>query len=220
VKKIIAFCGLAGSGKDTACNYLVDRGYQKMSFAAPLKQMAKIAFGFSDEQLYGPSSKREEQDTRYPFSGVCVGCGATCIDYTKKPPHENDLPEGYWYRCERCDAKYQRYVSARLALQTLGTEWGRRLSPDIWAKAAINAINAAEHDRWCISDLRFVNEFDAVKDAGGIVVRLMRGSVQHTHPSETELLTIPEEKFDWVVYNTGELADLYRVLDRVIRRVG
>jgi hypothetical protein len=209
-KRIIAFCGLAGSGKDTACDYLVDRDYKKISFASPLKQMAKIAFGFTDEQLYGSSSKREEQDLRYPFSGICVACGKQCSmrkDDTKV------------WECFSCMREYPMFVSARLALQTLGTEWGRRLTSDLWAQAAVNQILASDYNLWCISDLRFKNEMKAVRDAGGVVVRLMRGKAMHNHASEQELLSIPVSEFDWVIHNHGDLADLYMALDSILDHI-
>ena len=216
-KIIIAVCGLAGSGKDTACDYLVrDHGFMKTSFAAPLKEMAKIAFGFTDEQLYGPSSKREEEDTRYPFSGTCPSCGMVCTDYTDEP-EENPLPEGHWYECVQCQTSYKKFVTPRLALQTLGTEWGRRLTPNLWASAAVNRILLAGHDRWCLSDLRFRNELDAVHGAGGKVVRLTRGSLSYNHASETGLAGIPLDAFDAVIDNTGTIGELHWKLNQIYK---
>lgn len=210
-KFIIAVCGLAGSGKDTACDYLRDtHGFKKTSFAAPLKQMAKIAFGFTDEQLYGTSSKREEQDKRYPFSGVCVACGGNCRLVTGDSYVEDH------YSCTLCFRGYPKFINARIALQTLGTEWGRRLTPNLWANAGVNHMLSNEGDRWCLSDLRFRNEFDAVKAAGGRVIRLMRGQVQHNHASETELLSIPLSDFDMVIHNHGELQQLFIGLDSAV----
>lgn len=64
---IIGLCGLAGSGKDTAADFLVKKsGYVKVAFADPLKRICKEVFQFSDEQLWGPSAARNGPDTRYP----------------------------------------------------------------------------------------------------------------------------------------------------------
>lgn len=209
-KLIIAVAGFAGSGKDTACDYLVDKhGFKKTSFAAPLKQMAKIAFGFTDEQLYGPSSKREEQDPRYPFSGICLACGQDCEAMI---PHE-----AVAWHCRPCNRDYPMFINARVALQTLGTEWGRRLTTNIWANAGVNHMLMNEGDRWCLSDLRFKNEFEAVKAAGGRVIRLMRGQIQHNHASETELLSIPLGDFDMAIHNHGELNKLFIGIDAAVR---
>lgn len=214
MKTMIAFCGLAGSGKDTACDHLVKHhGFKKTSFAAPLKQMVKIAFGFTDEQLYGPSPKREEQDKCYPFSGVCVACGGNCRLVT------GDVYVGDHYSCTLCFRGYPKYINARIALQTLGTEWGRRLNEDVWARAGVNHMLNNEGDRWCLSDLRFANELKAVKEAGGVVVRLTRGEVQHSHPSEIELTHIPLSHFDHVITNNNsELEQLFADLDKVVQK--
>lgn len=217
-KTIIAMCGLAGSGKDTACDYLVkNHGFSKTSFATPLKAMAKIAFGFTDEQLYGPSSKREEQDERYPFTGQCMRCGTVCMDWSLVEPEEREIPEGFRYRCEPCDINYKEFVTPRLALQTLGTEWGRRLNNDLWAKATLNLIASSTHERWCISDLRFRNELDAVLAAGGKVVRLTRGKAQHNHASETELLSIPLSDFSAILNNEGTIPEMEWKLNQLYK---
>lgn len=51
---IIGFTGKMHSGKDTCGDYFVSRyNFKKYSFAEPVKQIAKIVFGFSYTQLYG-----------------------------------------------------------------------------------------------------------------------------------------------------------------------
>ncbi len=51
MKNLIVFCGLAGSGKTTAAEYLVaNHGFTRMSFAAPLRDMLR-AIGVSDYYL-------------------------------------------------------------------------------------------------------------------------------------------------------------------------
>jgi hypothetical protein len=63
---IIGITGKAGAGKDTAADVLVERfNFVKVALADPLKRICKDAFDFSDEQLWGPSEKRNEPDTRY-----------------------------------------------------------------------------------------------------------------------------------------------------------
>ena len=49
----IGLLGNAGSGKDTLADYLVnDKEYIKYNFADPIKEISKIIFNLSDEQLY------------------------------------------------------------------------------------------------------------------------------------------------------------------------
>jgi hypothetical protein len=50
----IGLLGQKGSGKDTLADYLVNnKGFVKYSFATPVKNISKILFNLSDEQLYG-----------------------------------------------------------------------------------------------------------------------------------------------------------------------
>jgi len=51
---IIGITGRKFNGKDTIADHLiVEYGFVGMSFADPLKDMCAIAFGFTEEQLYG-----------------------------------------------------------------------------------------------------------------------------------------------------------------------
>lgn len=56
---IVAFTGLAGSGKDTAADLLVEEGYLKLAFADPLKKGIHELFGISMETLADPEKKQE-----------------------------------------------------------------------------------------------------------------------------------------------------------------
>jgi len=57
-KIIIAFSGYKSNGKDTCCNYLVNKyKFVKLSFAEPLKQACKCIFNLTDDELYGDSKE-------------------------------------------------------------------------------------------------------------------------------------------------------------------
>ena len=54
-------------GKDTVADYLVNKyGFVKYSFGQPIKEVAKIMFDFSDEQLNG--DLKEAVDIRWGIS--------------------------------------------------------------------------------------------------------------------------------------------------------
>jgi hypothetical protein len=51
---LIGLSGIKRSGKDTFADILVEKyGFEKKSFADPLKEMCRALFNFNDEQLYG-----------------------------------------------------------------------------------------------------------------------------------------------------------------------
>lgn len=71
----------------------------------------------------------------------------------------------------------------RYAMQTLGTEWGRKMISDtIWIDTCLsNCKNTI------ISDVRFDNEAKAILEKGGIIIRIVRPNInisENTHISE------------------------------------
>lgn len=88
--------------------------------------------------------------------------------------------------------------SVRDLKRTLGTEWGRTLiSADIWldvAKARL-ANQSCVWNGMVIDDVRFDNEAEWIRKAGGVLVRLERpeaaGEVALTHASDTSLTVEP-----------------------------
>lgn len=237
---IIGLSGPAGCGKDTAADFLVkNHGFVKVALADPLKRFCMEVFNFTEEQLWGPSEKRNEPDKRYPRQHEWVSEG------------------GRVARCSICGADTegedkQCYLTPRHALQQLGTEWGRNCYNNVWVDYALRVAEKllnpdpvlkpyyrqAEGILYTtapgqkpefggpirgvvIPDCRFINEFDAVHEADGRLTRLKRGELeaaeagedcvvrlteeQKKHRSETEQLEVPDDFFDYLIYNTGSL---------------
>lgn len=102
-----------------------------------------------------------------------------------------------------------RSVTPRVLMQTLGTEWGRGINPDLWADLTISKASKAA-GKVIIDDMRFPNEFEAVKAAGGTTILVIRPGVErpaNCHPSEGQL---DNREFDYVVRNDGDIASLHR----------
>ncbi len=82
----------------------------------------------------------------------------------------------------------------RYAMQTLGTEWGRRaIFDDIWVRATMQTIYRISDKQLkvVIDDCRFLNEVKAIKEAGGTVVRVLRDGYEgDEHQSEREMNSI------------------------------
>ena len=56
---MIGIIGHSRSGKDTTANYIVKKyKYEKYALASPIRQIAKIMFFFSDNELETKSSKK------------------------------------------------------------------------------------------------------------------------------------------------------------------
>lgn len=209
MSKIISLTGNMGVGKDTMADYMVEKyGFVKVSMADPFKRIAKEVYEFSDEQLWGPSSERNKDDIRYP----------------------------------RADGTF---LTARIVTQLLGNELSRLAYPETWIvylKRIFEKIQAgqfysekqgafeipgkkSEYTGIIVSSCRFQNEIEAVKEMGGISVRLVRpalsvktfldAGVGH-HISEKEQLAIPDEFFDHVIEVSEGKRAFYEKIDEVM----
>ena len=112
--------------------------------------------------------------------------------------------------------------SPRELLQTLGTEWGRSLvHPELWLRlAAENLANLASHHQdwhagFVISDVRFENEAEWIRQRGGLVLHIRRPDAQSVNPHASES-GIALHAQDLVVNNDADLDYLHAQLDHVI----
>lgn len=105
-------------------------------------------------------------------------------------------------------------LKVREFLQLLGTNALRDcLHPNTWVNAlfadyhcvpADRAPGGWDCDNWIITDVRFPNEAKAIKDRGGIIIRIDRPGTKpiNSHVSETFL---DDWKFDYKVANVSDL---------------
>lgn len=215
---IIGLTGQARAGKDTFADH-INKGYRftRIGLADPMKRFCKELFDFSDEQLYG--DERDLSDRRYP--------------------RRNPMP------ATPEEAQSGDYLTPRYALQTLGTEWGRDCYENIWIEYGIGiakelikgyatydmktGLQFVEKDVGEIggavfSDLRFKNEFEAVRKAGGILIRIKRDEANGDvgiigHASEAEQREVPDDYFDHVIHNPPGLANYYSAIDVLMRKI-
>lgn len=99
--------------------------------------------------------------------------------------------------------------SSRQMMQTLGTEWGRDLVyPSLWIDTVKMQMVAAHHSgRIAVADdVRFLNEIEAIKDHGGIVVGIKRTDrtfplPADAHASEASVDQLTSAYADRIWYN-------------------
>lgn len=142
---------------------------------------------------------------------------------------EGDTPESRLFR-ETPDkfwsARLDRIVTPRWALQIMGTEAGRdAIHENIWIFCAEAKIK--DHENVIISDARFPNEIKFIREKGGYVIRVVRGSepvwyeTAYNHMVHDKYLMhqkYPEihtsewawigTDFDYVIYNNGSIEEL------------
>jgi hypothetical protein len=120
------------------------------------------------------------------------------------------LPPGDWLGERKEDQlpDFPKGMTARVALQTLGTEWGRAMiDPDIWVKAAMREAEyflqampisklSTPDNKVIFDDVRFANEAVAIRQAGGKVYRVSRKDFEVSTDNHISELGLPEELID------------------------
>jgi hypothetical protein len=90
-------------------------------------------------------------------------------------------------------------LTPRYVLQVWGTEVARRsFHDDIWIAALENKLRKTTDDV-VISDCRFPNEIKSIRNAGGIVVRVVRGPEPEWYDAAVSLNRGPEGNITWAL---------------------
>jgi hypothetical protein len=172
---IIGINGKIGSGKDTIGDIIqkiciTNDGpeFEVKKFAGKLKQIASLLTGI-------PVEKFEDQEFKKTLLSPEWG--------TVRPNVLNTIPVFE-------NVQFNEMMSVRELLQKLGTEAMRDgLHENVW----VNALFAdyvpvvkewdefgndilVEYPSWCITDMRFPNELEAVKEREGITIRVVRNN--------------------------------------------
>ena len=106
--------------------------------------------------------------------------------------------------------------SPRELMQTLGTEWGRRMvAHDLWLRVAQNKIASAGQNHIVITDIRFENEVTWLRNLGGKVWIIQRDNAPSVrqHVSEASVSAGPD---DVTIHNNSTIEGLFGAVDRAI----
>ena len=224
-KRLIAVSGVKGSGKDSVSSMLqyclsvpkmfrqyffyknfrkwIKPKYKRIAFADPLKKMLSDLLNISLDKFY----IRE-------FKEGCIINISTL--------------EGSWLGEKLSDSKFNKLVkqldpsltesnlSLRQLLQYFGTEimqkyFGKR----VW----INSTMQNRSEYTIVSDLRFIEEYNAVKEKKGVVIYVNRPNYEFgQHASEREMKELLEnDKYDFIIDNNGSIEDLFNQVKNIAK---
>lgn len=104
--------------------------------------------------------------------------------------------------------------SPRFAMQTLGTEWGRKIiGENIWLDACL--ARADQFERVVFTDARFTNEIEAIKKNGGDIIRITRpGTETDEHESERLIEALP---VDFDIINDSTIEELHTQVLEIVK---
>ena len=172
---IIAFAGRKQSGKTTCAEAIIGHINQTSS-----KDTIKL-YNFADPL---------KQD-------VCINILGLTHNQCYGTDEEKNQPTDLVWNKQR--------LSAREVMQFVGTDIFRKMKPNVWAEATVAKIKIENHDYAVIADCRFPNEVEAIKNAGGTVIKLTRNPHNSDHISETALdqTNYNPSNFDYVLDNVN-----------------
>jgi hypothetical protein len=193
---LIGLSGHAGSGKDTASDFLCDtyKNYYYESFAAPLKDAASAAFGISRED-FDSHELKEVSNELWNVSprqvAQFIGTEMFRATLSKLLPY---IGEDFWVK--------------RLHLR-LNNDF---TPPDVGAYEFGDTV--------IITDVRFQNEYDFIMANGGSVIHLTRlgadGNIGiPNHASESSYNKHTPER-TYLCENNGTVKELYKKLADII----
>jgi len=182
---ILGLTGYAGAGKDTVADLLVTHArFRKMAFADALRAEIAEGFGLLPDDLAQPHTKnvptpalRMRNAPRDFLAAVVLSLSAAA------PDHRTPLsPE--WLDANR---------SPREIMQWWGTEFRRAQHPNYWSRVLLSRLTEAHRaggSRFVITDVRFDNEAEALRSAGGVMWQITRpgitGQAEGSHISATD----------------------------------
>lgn len=207
-----------GSRKNRSYNsYIMDRSmggdiissWETKKFANKLKDIICLLIGCTREQLEDNDFKERELEEEWQV----------------------ELKSGF-FKENGSFGKSKKTV--RWLLQTMGTECGRQIiHPDIWVNALMSEykgriirgyqgsqkIDINTYPNWIITDVRFPNEVQAIKDKGGIIIRVNRPNIVSTDIHESETALDNYKGWDAIIINNSSIESLIEIVKVYLQKL-
>ena len=221
---IIGVSGYSGSGKDTVGTII-----QYLNCENPQSSIEEMCANYSEFEYW--LDEQSEWEIR-KFAGKLkdIASHLTGIDIEdfedqdfKKTNlgREWDVPATASLVDGIINLSEMRPMTVREFLQKLGTNALRNgLHHNVWVNALmadyVNDDQTGTVPNWIITDTRFPNEAQAIKDKGGIIIRVDRPGVKpiNDHPSEVGL---DNWKFDYRIANVSDIYTLKETVREILK---
>jgi hypothetical protein len=189
------------SRTDLRTDYLINKAFSLLdpniklySFADPLKQDICInIFGLTWEQCYGSDDQKNTP---------------TALVWENMPGYSGEL---------------SGIMTARQVMEYVGTGIFRVIKKDSWVSATLKRIEKDNPKIAVITDCRFPDEVQSIKEKRGKVIRLSKSKFITDYESE---IVLDEDKYDWsnfdfVIRNDDmtiydQCMELQKVLEEII----
>lgn len=179
---IIAFSGRKSSGKTTLSNYLIDKGFEKISFATELKNLVSKLYDFDIKDLSDTIKKESKLEIPLIWNEKKANELSRLLDIDKK-----------------LNSDFKNFFTIRDALQYIGTDILRSYDKDFHVKSIKKYISADKN--YVLDDVRFINELNFIKDIGGICIFIMRPYYFKDYSNHESEIQLNRKNFDHLILN-------------------
>ena len=187
---VIGFAGRCRSGKTVLSEVCEKYGYQRLSFALPLKQLCADILDVSIDEL------NRAKNENIPIE-ITIG-----KDVCEILSEETNIP--IETTTEICDGKYLHTV--RDMLQFIGTDYIRKYNSD-WHVNKIKEMIKNDIN-YVIDDVRFPNEKRMIEELGGDCWFVTRTTLDNVSNHESETSITWKDCMNKVIVNNSTLNEL------------
>lgn len=187
---VIGFAGRCRSGKTILSEVCEKYGYQRLSFALPLKQLCANILDISIDEL------NRAKNENIPIE-ITIG-----KDVCEILSEETNIP--IETTTEICDGKYLHTV--RDMLQFIGTDYIRKYNSD-WHVNRIKEMIKNDVN-YVIDDVRFPNEKRMIEELGGDCWFVTRTTLDNISNHESETSITWKDCMNKVIVNNSTLNEL------------
>lgn len=184
---IIGFAGRCRSGKSELAKICENYGYERLSFAIPLKQLCADILDISIDEL------NRAKNEGIPIQ-ITIG-----EDVCQILSEETDIP--LEATKELCNGKYIETV--RDMLQFIGTDYIRKYNKD-WHVNKLKEMIDVNKD-YVFDDVRFPNEKKFINDLGGDCWFISRTTLDNISNHESETSLTWQQCFNKIIINDKSL---------------
>lgn len=212
---VIGLTGLAGAGKDTVADALVERaGFVKLAFADALREEIEEAY----ELERGDALLRDRTTKEAPTERLAL---RWCTDmHFVRAVYAAAAARGTPMTMEAMDDPR----SPRQILQWWGTEYRREMEPDYWTAVLSTRIaTSIGQGQWrlVVTDCRFANEAAMLRRAGGELWQVFRPGLRPVEGGHVSQATGDALKPEHFIVNSGSIEGLgLQVLRLLVKRHG
>jgi hypothetical protein len=200
---LIGISGKIGSGKDTV-GKIIQHLITEYNSYYKITNIKSVSIIFNNCEEHSDWEIKKFADKLKKIASILTGISTSQFE---DPKFKESFLDKEWV-----DSNYMP-LTVRRFLQCLGTDAIRdKVCANTWVNATFSDwFNGC---KWILTDMRFPNEFKAIKERGGINIRIIRDSDnENNHLSETAL---DNYKFDYTINNNGTIEQLKNLVREIL----